>query len=109
MNYCKLIKDNNLFQTYTQFGIEIKRESLRTVEDYKLALTDSPEPLGKRAIHSYLITDFSESQPELITPVATTIKETMDWLAALHDVYIRSMEEDEYLWPFSMPNILPDD
>ncbi len=109
MNYCKLIKENNLFQTYKQFGIGIERESLRTVEDYKLALTDSPEPLGKRAIHPYLITDFSESQPELITPVATTIKETMDWLAALHDVYIRSMEEDEYLWPFSMPNILPDD
>lgn len=109
MNYSEIIKENNIFSTFKQFEIGIEREALRTVEDYKLALTNAPEPLGKRADHPYLITDFSESQPELITPVATSIEEIMDWLAALHDVYIRSMEESEYLWPFSMPNILPKD
>lgn len=109
MNYFKIIKENNLFHLFKGLNIGIEREALRTVDDYKLALTDAPEPLGKRAIHPYLITDFSESQPELITPAVPSIDQTMDWLAALHDVYIRSMEEGEYLWPFSMPNILPED
>lgn len=109
MNYHKIINENNLFHSFKQLNIGIEREALRTVQDYKLALTDAPKNLGKRADHPYLITDFSESQPEIITPTASSIKETMNWLKALHDVYIRSMEEDEYLWPFSMPNILPED
>src|SRR5699024_9136413 len=31
------------------------------------------------------------------------------WLEALHDVLHRSMNKEEYLWPNSMPNLLPDE
>lgn len=108
MDFCQIIKTNELFNLFKQVNIGIEREALRTKENYKLALTDAPKPLGKRAIHPYLVTDFSESQPELITPAVPSVQETLKWLSALHDVYLRSMPEDEYLWPFSMPNILPE-
>src|SRR5699024_9046347 len=32
-----------------------------------------------------------------------------NWLEALHDILHRSMNQDEYLWPNSMPNLLPDE
>src|SRR5699024_5370831 len=57
----------------------------------------------------YLLTDFSEAQPEIVTPVQPTLKLTFNWLEALHDVLHRSMDQDEYLWPNSMPNLLPDE
>jgi len=109
MDYKKIIKDHQLDYLFNEVVFGIERETLRTDQENKLALTEQPKVLGKRADHPYLITDFSESQPELVTPPQKGLYDTFKWLSALHDVYLRSMREDEFLWPFSMPNALPDE
>lgn len=88
------------------FGIE--RETLRVDENGYLAKTDHPEEFGDKAHNPYITTDFSESQIEVITPALADIKETYNFTRALYD--IAAMEiGDEYLWPQSMPCIIPDD
>lgn len=88
------------------FGIE--RETLRVDENGYLANTDHPKEFGDKAHNPYITTDFSESQIEVITPALSDIKETYNFTRSLYDIV--SMEiGDEYLWPQSMPCIIPDD
>lgn len=88
------------------FGIE--RETLRVDDNGYLAKSDHPEEFGDKAHNPYITTDFSESQIEVITPALSDIKETYNFTRALYD--IAAMEiGDEYLWPESMPCIIPDD
>ena len=88
------------------FGIE--RETLRIDKNGYLSNTNHPEEFGDKAHNPYITTDFSESQIEVITPALSDIKETYNFTRALYD--IAAMEiEDEYLWPESMPCIIPDD
>jgi glutamate--cysteine ligase len=88
-----------------RFGLE--KESQRTTLDGQLATTDHPQIFGNRSYHPYIQTDFSETQVELITPVADSIHEMLRFLAAIHDVALRSMNKQEMLWPLSMPPKLP--
>ena len=48
------------------FGLE--KENLRVDYSGNLALTPHPEVFGNKLKHSYITTDFSESQIEMITP-----------------------------------------
>lgn len=89
-----------------RFGIE--KESQRVTLDGTLATTDHPSTLGSRNFHPSIQTDFSETQIELITPVANSPREALEHLAAIHEVALRSMNQDEMLWPLSMPPILPE-
>lgn len=88
-----------------RFGLE--KESQRTTFDGQLAMTDHPEVFGNRSYHPYIQTDFGETQIELITPVANSINEMLRYLAAIHEVTLRSMDKHEMLWPLSMPPTLP--
>ncbi len=109
MNLASIIKEHQLETLFAEANFGIEKEGLRTDQHQKLAMTPHPESLGDRSFHPYMQTDFSESQPELVTPVMPSLKEAYQWLEALHDVLFRSMDEDEYLWPNSMPNILPEE
>lgn len=109
MDIAKIIKDNKLESLFLEGKFGIEKEGLRTNLKKELVLTDHPKKLGSRLYHPYIHTDFSESQPELVTPITSSLEEAFNWLEALHDVLHRSMEEDEYLWPNSMPNILPEE
>ena len=109
MNIRNIIKDNELQSLFTEGNFGIEKEGLRTDPSDQLAMTDHPHVLGSRLYHPYLFTDFSEAQPEIVTPVQPSLKLTFNWLEALHDVLHRSMNPDEYLWPNSMPNLLPDE
>ncbi len=109
MKLASIIKEHQLQKLFTEANFGIEKEGLRTDQQQKLAMTNHPETLGDRAFHPYLLTDFSESQPELVTPVKPSLEEAFQWLESLHDVLFRSMAEDEYLWPNSMPNILPEE
>lgn len=105
-----LNKIKNLFASKEilngNFGIE--RETLRVDGNGYLAKSDHPEEFGDKAHNPYITTDFSESQIEVITPALSDIKETYNFTRALYD--IAAMEiGDEYLWPESMPCIIPDD
>lgn len=104
-----LVIENSLEPLMFQGSFGIEKEGLRTDKNQCLALTDHPGVLGDRSYHPYIQTDFSESQLELVTPPSNSLKETYQWLTALHDVVHRSMDDQEYIWPFSMPNTLPEE
>lgn len=88
------------------FGIE--REGLRVDFNGKLSKKPHPEIFGEKMYNPYITTDFSESQLELITPTFSTTKETYNFLNALYDIVAMEIK-DEYIWPQSMPAIIPED
>lgn len=88
------------------FGIE--REALRLDKNGYLAKSDHPEEFGDKAHNPYITTDFSESQIEVITPALPDVKEAYNFTRALYDIVAMEIG-DEYLWPDSMPCIIPDD
>ena len=87
------------------FGIE--RETLRLDENGYLAKSDHPEEFGDKAHNPYITTDFSESQIEVITPALPDVIEAYNFTRALYDIVAMEIG-DEYLWPESMPCIIPD-
>lgn len=88
------------------FGIE--REGLRCDKDGKLSLKDHPSVFGDKLYNPYITTDFSESQMELITPAFKSTEKAYKFLSALYDIVAMEIG-DEYLWPQSMPCIIPED
>lgn len=88
------------------FGLE--KENIRVDGSGKLALTPHPKAFGSRLENPYIRTDFAESQVEMITPVFPSIRETYDFMEALHDMVSLELE-GEYLWPSSNPPALPHD
>ncbi|WP_195260819.1 bifunctional glutamate--cysteine ligase GshA/glutathione synthetase GshB [Clostridium paraputrificum] len=88
------------------FGVE--REGLRVGVKGELSRNKHPKVFGNKIMNPYITTDFSESQLELITPVFNTSKEVYDFLNALYDIVALEIG-DEYIWPESMPCVIPDD
>ncbi|EUJ26156.1 bifunctional glutamate--cysteine ligase/glutathione synthetase [Listeria floridensis FSL S10-1187] len=87
------------------FGLE--KENLRVTSSGKLALTPHPAIFGPKEDNSYIKTDFSESQIEMITPVCDSIEDVYDAVANLHNIVTLSINEDELLWPNSNPPLIP--
>ncbi len=85
----------------------LEKESLRVDPQGNLALTPHPKALGDKLTDPYIITDFSESQPEFITPPFEKIEEAIKFLEKLTRFTYRRLEHHELLWPMSMPARLP--
>jgi len=85
----------------------MEKECLRVDQDGLLSKKPHPKELGSTLFHPMITTDFSEAQPELITPTYQTEKRA---LKCLHDLesFIYSHLKDELIWPFSTPCPLPD-
>ncbi len=109
MNLKQIIQENNLEAFFIKGSFGIEKEGLRTDQKGRLSLRNHPELFGNRNHHPYVQTDFSESQLELVTPPQETLTQQYQWLKALHDVVNRTLTDDEIVWPFSMPNILPEE
>lgn len=107
MNIQHLIHHHQLASLFQQGSYGLEKESLRVHKDGSLSLTPHPAKYGNRAFHPYIQTDFAESQLELITPPNKTLQQTIGWLSALHQIVLRTMPCDEYIFPFSMPPALP--
>lgn len=103
------ILKNNLQHEFMKGTFGLEREALRVHEDGRIALTDHPHILGNRSYHETISTDFSEAQPELITPVCHSVDDMYKQMQALEKVMMLSLPQDEYLWTYSMPAILPED
>lgn len=88
------------------FGIE--KENIRVDKYGNLAQTPHPEVFGNKLKHPFITTDFSESQIEMRTPPLPDIKQMLGFLETVHDI-ISTELADEYLWPQSIPPVLPDD
>lgn len=87
----------------------IEKEGLRMQPDGYSAKTFHPAHLGSKLTHPYITTDYSENLLELITAPKATIKDALDMLRTLHVLVHRSLENDEMMWPLSMPCMLSDD
>jgi len=88
------------------FGVE--KENIRVDKSGIISQTPHPAAFGDKLNHPYITTDFSESQVEMITPPLASIKETLGFLETIHDIVSLELV-DEYLWPQSIPPILPDE
>ena len=88
------------------YGIE--RESLRVNDKGELSVKSHPEIFGDKVENEYITTDFAESQIEVITPPFKSPEETYNFSKALYDI-VSIETDDEYLWPQSMPGIIPAD
>lgn len=108
MNIKKMMAQEKVqpFLLQARYGIE--KESQRVTLAGDLVHTDHPQNVGDRSFHPYIQTDFAETQLELITPVTESVDEVLAYLEAVHDVAQRSMNENEMMWPFSMPPALPE-
>ena len=88
------------------FGLE--KENIRVDQAGRLAQTLHPKVFGNKLKHPYITTDFSESQVEMITPPLPDIRQSIGFLETIHDLVSLELK-DEFLWPQSIPPILPDD
>jgi glutamate--cysteine ligase len=86
----------------------VERETLRVTPEGGLAQSPHPEHLGAKLCHPSITTDYSESQLELITPVAQDVGEMLDRLDEIHR-FVYTGLNGELLWPASMPCRLPED
>ena len=86
----------------------IEKESLRVMPDGMLATTSHPLALGSALTHPSITTDFSESQPELVTGVHDSVGGCLAELTDIHR-YVLANIGDEALWAASMPCRLPAD
>jgi glutamate--cysteine ligase len=89
-----------------QRGLE--KESLRITPEGRLAQTRHPAGLGSALTHSSITTDYSEALLEFITPVDTSIEQSLDTLADIHR-FTYSKIGDEMLWATSMPCVVNGD
>lgn len=87
----------------------IEKESLRMQPNGYLAQTAHPKALGSTLTHPHITTDYSESLLELITSPKGSIAETLGMLRELHQLVYDNLENDELLWPLSMPCMLSTD
>lgn len=84
----------------------IEKEGLRVTPEGYLAQTPHPLKLGSKLTHPFITTDYSESLLELITDPKDTPKDTLNMLRQLHVLVYQGMNEDELMWPLSMPCML---
>ena len=101
------IKQNQLGLLFQQGNFGLEKESQRIDENGNIVTTPHPTVFGNRSYHPYIQTDFAESQLELITPPNGKLEDSLRWLSAIHEVVLRSLPEQEYIFPFSMPAGLP--
>ncbi len=97
-----LIKQHHLGLLFRQGSFGFEKESQRVI-----VTTPHPKSFGSRSYHPYIQTDFAESQLELITPPNKKVEDSLRWLSAIHEVVLRSLPDDEYIFPLSMPAGLP--
>ena len=107
MNIQQIIKQHHLELLFQQGSFGIEKESQRVHSDGSIVTSLHPKAFGNRRFHPYIQTDFAESQLELVTPPMTKLEDTLRWLSAIHEVTLRTLPEDEFIFPFSMPAGLP--
>ena len=107
MNIQQIIKQHHLELLFQQGTFGIEKESQRVYADGSIVTSPHPKAFGNRRFHPYIQTDFAESQLELVTPPMKKLEDTLRWLSAIHEVTLRTLPEDEFIFPFSMPAGLP--
>lgn len=107
MKIQQLVREKRLGLLFQQGSFGLEKESQRVYADGSVVTTPHPAAFGNRSFHPYIQTDFAESQLELITPVNHSLEDALRWLSAIHEVVARTLPEDEFIFPLSMPAGLP--
>ncbi|MGX7371972.1 bifunctional glutamate--cysteine ligase GshA/glutathione synthetase GshB [Aerococcus sanguinicola] len=94
---------------FQHVSLGIEREGHRIKTNGDLARSPHPSAVDGSSDNKYIQRDFAESQLELVTPPVYSEEGVYHWLEAIHQVALRSLAEDELLWPSSMPPVLPED
>ena len=102
-----IIKNNNLEELFSNVVIGLEKEGQRVLPNGQISKTDHPKVFGIRHEQPYIQTDFAESQVELITTPEKSEKDVLRVLNTVHEVFLKNIPEDEYIWPLSIPAILP--
>lgn len=84
----------------------LEKESMRIFPDGRISTTPHPESLGSSLTNHFIKTDFSEPQLEFATNPRPRIEAIVRELQDLH-IYTSRHLKNEWIWPFSMPPILP--
>lgn len=104
--------ENNpaLLQSLSSLQRGVEKESLRvSAVNGQLAQTPHAQSLGSALTHPKITTDYSEALLEFITPVSTSIAETLQDLNNIHHfTYHQLQAQQEMLWTNSMPCVLGD-
>jgi glutamate--cysteine ligase len=91
------------------FGRGIERETLRVKPNGQLSPNGHPYSFGSALCHSTITTDFAESLLEFITPVAKNTQQLFGYLNDIHHYVAKNLDNDESLWPMSMPCYVEDE
>ena len=91
-----------------KYNIGIEREGLRTTDKAELSELPHLRVFGNRNTNAFVTTDFGAAQLELRTTPCPTTKECYDKLLNVTNVVLEELRKaGEYMWPYSMPCILP--
>ena len=90
---------------FTNLVIErgIEKESLRVNKEGFISGQSHPKGLGSSFTNPSITTDFAEALIEIVTPVYTDINQLYKKLESLHVFINKNLENNETLWPYSMP------
>ena len=90
---------------FTNLVIErgIEKESLRVNKEGFISGQSHPKGLGSSFTNPSITTDFAEALIEIVTPVYTDINQLYKKLESLHVFINKNLEDNETLWPYSMP------
>lgn len=101
----KRLQDLQEKQFFNELTIKrgIEKEFFRVTKDAQISKKPHPRSLGSALTNKYVTTDFAEAQLELVTPVFNEIDHLFDFLKRLHEFVAQNIDEEEMLWPFSMP------
>lgn len=86
----------------------LEKESLRVDKKGNLAKTPHPKVFGSKLTNPNVTTDFAEAQVEMMTPTFSNEEDLMAYLMQLQKYILENLNE-ELLWPYSGPCILPDE
>ena len=95
------ISDPSYLEISSEIKLGFEKESLR-VSNFKISTESHPNSLGSSLRNSFITTDFSEAQLELITPPMLGNHESKKFLDAVHH-FVHKNINHEILWPLSMP------
>lgn len=96
-------------QSLEGFGRGIEREALRVTADGGLSQNRHPYAFGSALCHSTITTDYAEGLLEFITPVAKDVDQLFAYLNDVHHYAAKNLENNEALWPISMPCFINDE
>ncbi len=87
----------------------VERECLRVDPQGGIAKTPHPQALGAALTNPFVTTDYSEALLELITPPCRGAGATFEFLTDIHQFVDARLDDEEQLWPSSMPCVVNGD